>query len=211
MTTDRLLLAQLLSPAFPIGSYAYSQGLEAAMVAGQVHDAASLSDWLRSILTHGSGRMDAIFIAHARQPDADLSALADLAYAYAPSAERSIEMRDQGSAFAQLATTLTGQSIPALPYAIALGHATSSLTLPTAEIIALYLQSLAAQLISAAVRFIPLGAAQGQHTLASLHPWITEIAADAATAPLFALASSTLGADMAAMRHETLDVRIFRS
>ena len=211
MTTDRLTLTQLLSPAFPIGSYAYSQGLESAMVAGAVHDAASLSDWVRAVLSHGSGRMDAILIAHARTPDADLTALSDLTYAYATSAERQTELRDQGAAFGQLVTALTGQHQPALPYPLALGLSTRPLNLPTDEILALYLHALAAQLISAAVRFIPLAATTGQQTLATLAPLMTQIAAEAATAPLTSLASSTLGADMAAMRHETLDVRIFRS
>jgi urease accessory protein len=206
---DRLTLAQLLSPAFPIGSYAYSQGLEQAMTDGTVHNAETLTAWVQAILQHGSARTDAIFAAHARHGDP--KTLADLAYAYASSAERSTEMRDQGAAFAQVLQTLTGEIQAPLPYAVALGHATRTMALPTEEILALYLQSLAAQLISAAVRFVPLGASEGQHTLAQLAPLISQIAADCANAPLSALASSTLGADIAAMRHETLPVRIFRS
>ena len=209
MITDRLTLAQLLSPAMPIGSYAYSQGLEQAMTDGTVTSAQTLANWVAAILQHGPARTDAILLAHARH--GDIQHLTDLAYAYAASAERATEMRDQGAAFTQVLQTLTGQPQPALPYAIALGRATSSLDLPTPEILALYLQSLAAQLISAAVRFIPLGAAEGQKTLAQLAPLIAQTAADCATAPLSVLASSTIGADIAAMRHETLAVRIFRT
>ncbi len=210
MTTDRLILAQILSPTFPIGSYAYSQGLEQAMLDGKVTDAATLTDWIAAVLRHGSGRVDAILLAHARKGD-DLDAFADLALAYAASAERATEMRDQGAAFGQVVAAITGAAQPALPYAIALGHATRNLNLPTPEILALFLHSLAAQLVSAAVRFLPLGASEGQAALNRLAPLITDLATECTTAPLSALASSTLGADIAAMRHETLPVRIFRS
>ena len=204
---DRLTLMQWLSPAFPVGSYAYSQGLEQAITDRHVTSPDSLRTWIIAVLTHGSARMDAILLAHARTED-DLS---DLAYAYATSAERCTEMREQGAAFGQVVSAVTGQPQPPLPYALAVGHATRSLDLPTPEILALYLQSLAAQLVSAAVRFVPLGAAEGQRVLASLTPLITEFAAQYATEPLSALSSATLGADLAQMRHETLDVRIYRS
>ncbi len=206
----RLLLTQLLSPAFPVGSYAYSQGLETAMAAGKVHDAATLTDWTQGVLLYGSGRIDAILIAHARDPDTNLKSLADLACAYAPSAERAMEMRDQGMAFALLARAL-GLEVPTLPYAVALGAATANLPLQSDEILALYLQALAAQLTSAAVRFLPLAATEGQVVVARLAPLITTLAHTCAVAPLTALASATFGADHATMAHETLQPRLFRS
>ena len=203
---DRLTVAQWLSPAFPVGSYAYSQGLEQAITDGHLTDPASLQDWITAILTQGSARMDAILLAHARTTDG----LSDLAFAYATSAERCVEMREQGAAFTQVLATL-GHSQPPLPYAIAIGQACRTLTLRAEEILALYLHSLAAQLTSVAVRFIPLSAALGQRVLADLAPLITRLAAHYATEPLDALSSATIGADLAAMRHETLPVRIYRS
>lgn len=206
----RLLLAQLLSPAFPVGGYAYSQGLESAMVAGLVRDVATLADWLDGVLLYGAGRMDAIFLAQARRPDAALADLAALALAYAPCRERAAELRDQGAAFAACARAL-GLTVADLPYPVAIGAATAPLPLPTAEVVALYLQALAAQLTSAAVRFLPLSAVEGQRVVAGLAPLITRQATEAALAPLDALASAALGADLAAMDHETLQPRIFRS
>lgn len=201
----RLLLAQLLSPAFPVGSYAYSQGLEVAMVEGTVHDAATLADWVEDALLYGSARIDAALIALARTPGADLDMLATLAQAYAPARERAAEMRDQGAAFAACATAL-GLATPDLPYPVAVGAATAALPLPTAEVIALYLHALAAQLTSAAVRFLPLSATEGQRLIARLAPAITR----AAEGP-HDLTSGHLAADLAAMAHETLQPRIFRS
>lgn len=206
-SVDRLTLTQWLSPAFPVGSYAYSQGLEQAITDGHITNPATLTDWITAILTHGSARIDAILLAHARTEDD----LADLAYAYATSAERHMEMRDQGAAFGQTIAAVTGQNQPPLPYALALGYAARSLTLPTAEILALFLHAAAAQLISAAVRFVPLGAAEGQRVLANLAPLIADLAAIYAGEPLSALTTSTLGADLAAMRHEVLPIRIYRS
>jgi urease accessory protein len=203
---DRLTLAQWLSPGFPVGSYAYSQGLEQAITDGHVTDPATLSDWITAVLTHGSARMDAILLAHARTTDG----LADLAYAYAPASERATEMREQGAAFAQVLATL-GHPQPPLPYALAVGHAARSLALPTEDILALFLHALAAQLTSVAVRFVPLSAALGQKVLHDLAPLITDLAALYATEPLDALSSATFFADLAAMRHETLPVRIYRS
>ena len=48
MGTDLALtrLLQLASPALPVGAYSYSQGLEAAVEAGIVHDAASAGRWI---------------------------------------------------------------------------------------------------------------------------------------------------------------------
>ncbi len=203
---DTLTLVQWLSPAFPVGSYAYSQGLEQAITDGHVTSPDTLTDWITAILTHGSARMDAILLAHARTTDD----LADLAYALAPSAERATEMREQGAAFTSVLAAL-GQTQPPLPYALALGQASRRLSLPTQDILAHVLHALTAQLISAAVRFVPLGAADGQRVLATLTPLITTLAQTFATEPLENLSSATIGADLAAMRHETLPVRIYRS
>lgn len=206
-SVDRLILTQWLSPAFPVGSYAYSQGLEQAITDGTVCDAAGLLDWITATLKHGSARNDAILLAHARNDDG----LEDLAYAYAASAERCCEMREQGAAFGQIIAGITGHQPPDLPYALAVGHAARRLDLPTQEILSLFLLALATQLALVGVRFIPLGAGHGQQLLGQLAPLIATLGRQFATEPLSALSSATLGADIAAMRHETLDVRIYRS
>jgi urease accessory protein len=141
----------------------------------------------------------------------DADGLADFAYALAITAERRTEMHDQGAAFGQLIEALTGTTQPPLPYALAIGHASRALTVPTQDVVMFFLQSLAAQLISVAVRFMPMGASQGQKLLQQLSALIAVLAQDFAKTPLCDLSNATLGADLAAMRHETMDVRIFRS
>ena len=85
------------------------------------------------------------------------------------------------------------------------------LDLPASEVAALYLHAFTSNLVSAAVRFVPLGQAAGQQVLADLHPLILNLADWAATAGLDDLASGAYGSDLAAMEHETLDVRLFRT
>jgi urease accessory protein len=206
-----LQLVQWLSPAFPTGAFAYSHGLEFEVSAGRVTSAADLSEWLRDVLSFGAGWQDAVLLAQALELDADLVALAGMAQALAPSAERLVETMEQGAAFARATSALTGLDLPACALPVAVGQAARTLSLPKAQVIALYLHGFAANLVSAAVRFVPLGQTEGQGVLAGLHPLIQNLAAKAATATLDDLASAALQADLASMRHETMPVRIFRT
>lgn len=207
ISADYLRALQYLSPAFPIGAFAYSQGLEWAISAGLVTDSAALQSWIAAQLAHGSARTDAILIAHARQCDG----LADLTYAFAGSAERNLEMREMGRAYCAQIAHLTGADFPNLPLPVAVGQSTRGLNISTADILALYLQGFAGQMVSVGVRFIPLGQSAGQAILAALAPLILQSAAEAASAELDAICTATFGADMAAMHHETQDIRIYRT
>jgi urease accessory protein len=206
---DYLRAVQYLSPAFPIGGFAYSQGLEMAISTALVTDPTSLQDWIASQIQYGSGRADAILIAHARGGDCE--ELAELAYALAPSKERDLELREMGRAFGAQISGLTGADFPVFPLPVAIGHAMQGLNLPTTDILALFLQGFAAQMVSVGVRFIPLGQSAGQAVLAALAPLILRVAQQAASADISEISSSTIGADIASMAHETLEVRIYRT
>jgi urease accessory protein len=208
---DLLTLVQWLSPAFPVGGFAYSHGLEWAISEGQVTDAATLRDWLTDILTHGSGRTDAVLLTRAIDPEADLAVIAATARALAASKERWTETHDQGSAFTEAVNALTGNDFPPAALPIAVGRAARALTLPPERVAALYLHAFASNLVSAAVRFVPLGQTDGQRVLAALHPVIERVAQEAAATPLDGIVTSVPGADLAAMHHETQYVRIFRT
>ncbi|MBI1218762.1 MAG: urease accessory protein UreF [Rhodobacteraceae bacterium] len=210
MTASLLTLVQWLSPAFPVGSFAYSHGLEWAIEAGLVTDAASLARWLTGVLAEGAGRSDAILLAHAMAPG-DPAPLAALAEAMAASRERWAETSEQGAAFLRTTNALTGQDWPAMPLPVAVGVAARGLQAAPVDVVALYLQAFAGALVQAAVRFVPLGQTEGQQVLAGLHPLILHLAAEAITAPLDAIGSGAFGSDLAAMHHETMDTRIFRT
>lgn len=204
---DRLRLTQILSPAFPIGAFAHSQGLEWAIAFGRVTDGPGLQGWIEAVLRHGAGHSDAVFLSLARRADADFAVLADLYAAYLPSAGRALEAAELGRGF----VTLTDPKAPALPYALALGRETAAMAIHEDEILGHFLQSLAAQLISVAVRFMPMGQAEGQRILAALAPVIATTAEACTGATEDDLWTFTPGADIAAMAHETMETRIFRT
>ena len=210
-TADLLALAQWLSPAYPVGAFAWSHGLEAAIEGGAVADADALADWLDGLLRHGAGWSDAVILSAAHRGDAPDAELAALAAALAPSRERRAETVEQGGAFTRTTAALAGETAGAAPYPVAVGRAARALSLPTAQVAALYLHAFASNLVSAAVRFVPLGQTEGQRVLARLAPAIETTAAEAAQAPLAALGGAAFRSDIAAMTHETLATRIFRS
>lgn len=210
MSLDLLRLTHWLSPAFPTGAFAYSQGLEWALGPGAVGSATGVLDWLEVALTRGAGWQDAVLLALALDPARDLDDLADLARALAGSAGRLREMEDQGRAFAATLTAM-GQAMPARPLPVAVGGAARGLDLPRAVILAQYLQAWAGNLVTIAVRAVPLGQSDGQRVLAALQPLILQTAERAVGAGEDDLGTAAFGADLAGMLQETLDVRIYRT
>lgn len=208
-----LTLAQWLSPAYPVGSFAYSHGLEAVIQQGTVRTADDLENWLGDVLLHGSGRNDCILLRAAYDCETleDLDIVDEVAKANAPSAERQREAHLQGDAFGKTTAQIWGEAFPNLTYPVALGHAARQMQFPLALTAAMYLQAFASNLVSAAVRLVPLGQSEGQIVLAGLTPLCQQIAQDMRCAGLDALQSTAFLSDIAAMKHETLQPRIFRS
>lgn len=130
--TDLLTLVQWLSPAFPTGAFAYSHGLERAIAAGDVTDAASFASWLCNILHHGAGWQDAVLLNAALQAGADHDALDALARALTPSSERLQESAEQGAALARTVAGLTGRNLPPRLLPVTLAGAAAPLDLPCA-------------------------------------------------------------------------------
>lgn len=207
-----LQLLAWLSPAFPTGAFAYSHGLEWAIGAGDVRDGAGLQAWLAALLDHGSARSDAILLRAAHRAaghPARLAEHAELAAALTPAAERRGETLAQGAAFAAAAAAWGGGAPVALP--VSLGALAARHGIPEEAATLAYLQAFMVNLISAAVRLIPLGQSAGLAVLAALGPAIIAAASATEGAGLDDLGSSCFRADIAAMRHETQYTRLFRS
>ncbi|MGE0036012.1 MAG: urease accessory protein UreF [Xanthobacteraceae bacterium] len=212
-----------LSPSYPIGAFSYSGGLEWAVEAGDIRDAATLQDWIAAMLEEGSGFCDAVLFAEAHRltavgEDAALRAVAELAAALAPSKERHLETTAQGRAF--LDTTRAAWScgalehlvpLPAVALPVVVGVACAGHAIPLEPALAAYLHAQTATLISAGVRLIPLGQTDGQRVLAALEPVVAATAAHAIDTPLDELGGAAFRADIASMRHETQYTRLFRS
>jgi len=228
--TDPAVLARLLawmSPAFPVGAYSHSHGLEWAVADGTVTSAASLEAWLTDILRHGGARADAILFAHAWRAaaagdTAGLDAVADLAAAFQPSKERFLEATAQGRAFltAVMAAwpdprlAALARAFPAdrpLSYPVAVAIAAAAHAVPLAAALTGMVSAFVANLVSAGVRTIPIGQTDGQRIVAALAPLVAETAAAATIAPLDDLGGAAFRADIASMQHETQYTRLFRS
>jgi urease accessory protein len=224
-STALLRLLTWLSPAFPIGAYAYSHGLEQAVEVGLVGNRPDLEAWLATVIRHGIGRVDAMLLVatmRATTPAA-LDDVAELAAALRGTAETALESAAQGRAFLDTvrrvwpdpgleswADRLAARGIePA--YAVAVGVVAASQGLAPAVSAATFLHAMAANLVSSAVRLVPLGQTDGQKALASLEPVILASAEAAGAEPLDGIGAATPMVEWASMRHESQHTRLFRS
>ncbi|MFK7751002.1 MAG: urease accessory protein UreF [Sedimentitalea sp.] len=211
-TEATLTLAHWLSPSYPVGAFAYSHGLETLIQSRALTTAQDLQCWLLDVLEHGSGRADAVLVSCAYQAEADELAHIDAsARAFAGSGERLRETVLQGAAFVRTTHDIWGHDLPDLTYPVAVGRAAQLAGLPLDLTMAMYVQAFAGNLVSAAIRLVPLGQTEGQGVLAALAPTCAALAKDLQDATLDELHSSAFLSDIAAMAHETLETRIFRS
>jgi urease accessory protein len=214
-----------LSPAFPVGAFSYSSGIEWAVEAGDIVDVTTLQAWLSSMLSDGPGFCDGVFLAHAHRAaasfdDASLREIAELAAAFAPSRERHLETSAQGRAFIEIARAawncagldrLIAACEGAIVYPVAVGIVSSAHAIPLAPTMHAFLHALTSNWISAGARLIPLGQTDSQRALAALEPAVVAIGKRALGATLDDLGSATFRADLASMRHEAQYTRLFRS
>ncbi|MDF1668002.1 MAG: urease accessory UreF family protein [Roseovarius sp.] len=211
MTTEVLTLAQWLSPAYPVGAFAYSHGLEAAIGAGWVNDGAMLQIWLHDILTDGSGHNDCILLRAAHAGQRPLGEINATGLAFAASAERRREALLQGAAFAKTTAAIWTSDADELIYPVAVGTAAATLNIDPTLACAMYTQAMMSNLIAAAQRLMPLGQIQGQAILKDLTPTCQRIAEETAGTTLDDLHAITFMCDIASMQHETQSPRIFRT
>ncbi len=271
--TDAAALQKLLtwlSPAFPVGAFAWSAGLETAIAERRVFDAAGLRDWIEGLLAHGGLRTDAILLAHAHRavcgatptPDPSsqgrgqpsrspvtiaateiaapsppsplrggvggggpsdihdqsenaLTALTELALALTPASERQKETLSTGDAFIAAARAWPSDVYARLPdpcpYPIAVGAIAAAHGVGLEHTLLGFLTAALQSQVSVAVRLVPLGQTDGLAVIAALEPAVAALAATAATAALDEIGGIAYAADIAQMRHETLQPRIFRS
>lgn len=214
-----------LSPSFPVGAFAYSSGIEWAVEAGDITDAASLRDWLAAMLSDGSGFCDAVFLAQsfraaAEQDCAGLKEIAELAAAFVPSRERQLETTTQGRAFIEIARAawnspgldaMVAACDGPIVYPVAVGIVSAAHGIRLAPSLHAFLHAVVSNWISAGSRLIPLGQTDSQRVLADLEPVVAATAARADAAALDDLGSATFRADLASLRHETQYTRLFRS
>lgn len=210
-----------LSPAYPVGCYAYSHTLEWAVETGDVSNEATLVAWLMDQLTLGIGRNDAILLCAAyraaRSSDGlELKEVNDLALALSPSAELFLETSQQGRSF--LDATLVAWPSAALmnldgdvAFPVAVGMAAAAHDIPMATVSSAYLFGLVQTLVSAAIRLAPIGQTAGIRVCAAMSSIARDVAVEALSLSVDDIGSATFRTDLGSFHHENQYTRLFRS
>lgn len=227
---DLFDLMSWMSPAWPIGAFAHSGGLEWAVEAGHVTDRASTCAWLLALIGHGAIRNDLVLFTYAFRAaragdERALAEVADLALASQVGHERRLESTAQGAAFVRIARSASGVERFA-PQVEALGDVEAAYPVVAAILFAgrdidlaraltAWLHGAVSNLVSAAQRLVPLGQTDGQLTLRDCRAAVLCAVEDACALPdgdpFEALGGCTLVADLGCMAHETQYTRLFRT
>ncbi|HEV7434038.1 MAG TPA: urease accessory UreF family protein [Pseudorhizobium sp.] len=217
-TQALLRLMAWMSPAFPIGGFAYSGGLERAVHDRLVEDAAGLECWLVTILRHGNVWNDAMLFAEAwrqHENEAALAELSEFALALAGSGQRYLETLSLGRAFIAAARAWPGEVFDRLPcdipFPVAVGAVAAAHAVPVRDALAAHLHAALSQYISAGIRLGACGQVDGVAMLAALEHDILAVADRAASGALDDIGTSCIQAEVVSLRHETQHSRLFRS
>ncbi|SCB10993.1 urease accessory protein UreF [Rhizobium hainanense] len=213
-----LRLMAWLSPAFPVGSFAYSGGLERAVHDNLVRDSIGLEGWISTLIRNGSVWNDAVLLVEAHRASSDikrLAAVAELAEALAGSKERHNETILLGDAFLSAAAAWPHEIFSTLPtrmaYPVAVGVIAGAHGISVEKAAAAFLHALASQMVSAGIRLGVSGQKDGVAVLARLEGFFADVARRAAQSSLDDLGAATVQADIASLRHEIQRTRLFRS
>ena len=226
--TDHAALYKLLawlSPAYPVGAYTYSHGLDNAVDTGRIANAGDTYAWIADIIEFGTGHADAVLLAESfravlANDREQLRQIAELAAAFAGTRELALESHAQGAAFQKvtkdawhcleldlLAECWDGP----VAYPVAAGVAAAGHGIALDDAVLGYLHAFAANLVSAAVRLVPLGQTDGQKITARLEPVVAQTARRALASGLEDISNAALMVDLSSMHHETQHTRLFRS
>ena len=183
-----------LSPAFPVGAFSYSSGIEWAVEAGDIADAASLQRLAGCRCSPTAPAFATACFSPMRTappPRATMQRLrevAELAAAFVPSRERQLETSSQGRAFIEIARSawncdglerMIAACDGAIVYPVAVGIVSAAHDIPLAPTLHAFLHALASNWISAGARLVPLGQTDSQRVLALLEPVVVATAARA--------------------------------
>ncbi len=208
-----LTLTQWLSPAYPVGGFAYSHGLEAAIDRGTVANSQDTEAWISDVLEHGSGWNDVLFVVaafNARDKE-ELINVDVTARAFCATSERLMETDLLGQAFGNVTKGVWELHLKRFTYPVSIGRAARLQNLPLLLTTKMFLQAFASNLVACATRLVPLGQTDAQRLIRQLTPLCSQIAERAQKASLDELSSTTFLADIASMKHETQYSRIFRT
>jgi urease accessory protein len=229
MTPEAFLsLLQFTDGLFPAGAYAHSFGLECYVQDGVVRDAAGVEAFLRAMLEGSCGPTDAVVALWAwragRSDDLQTCLRIDQTFdAMKPATELRDASRQMGKQVLRIASSLaearlvaglfraTESGVTPGHHPLSFGVVGSALGWPPEETAGAYLYSTCAAVVAAALRLMPLGQLTGQRILASVRPLCGKLAKEAPVTSPEDIWSFAPALEIAAMRHATLEARLFRS
>lgn len=217
-----LRLLQLVSPALPVGAYAYSQGLETVVQQGRVADEAGVQDWILGVLSHGLARVDLPLLlrmqqAWARHDNERLEFWSAMLAALRESRELLDEDRQLAAALARLLEALglaqatTWRAHPQRSYPLLFALAAQHWGIAALDAVGGYAWSWAENQVAAAIKLVPLGQTTGQRILGRVVERIPDAVAIAARLEDDEIGAAAPGLAMASAWHETEYSRLFRS
>lgn len=220
---DLYRLMTWLSPSFPVGAYSFSHGLEAAVQSGLVVDMETTRCWIADVLACGDGHSELVFLAaawRAAENEDQLREVHELALAFQPTAEIKLEVTAQGGAFIRAVSAAwpcpgidAVKSVVDGPivYSVAVGAVARSHGIEQKALLQAYGHAFVANLVSAAIRLIPLGQTDGQKIIAALSDDTDTAVTRALATPFDQVTSSCIMVDVMSMQHEVQYTRLFRS
>ena len=215
-----LHLLQFASPALPIGGYSYSQGLEAALDAGIVHDAATGRAWIARYLDEVVANWDAplfwrLLKAFEAGDGASVALWSERFLASRDSAEFRAETIQMGYSLTRLLAELGVADVAALGPEVGLptafACAVDGLDIPHQEALLAMLFSWVENQVLVCVKSVPLGQVAGQRMLLSLRADIERAAKRAQMVGDEAMSNWSPGLSILSMRHEVQHGRLYRS
>ena len=213
------------SPSFPIGSYAYSHGLEYAIESKIVKNTSDLSDWISDFLHYGTCYNDGIIISNAydavtKNNLKKLEEISLIAKAFNPTKEISLESYQQGVSFAHAVSkslnckkfdkliTIINENIS---YVIAVACAGAVCNINKLDLVNAYFHAFISNLISAALRLMSIGQTESQILIIKFKKEVELLTNKILLNSLDDLGSSVLIGDWCSAKHEKQYSRLFRS
>ena len=204
---DPLQILQIwFSSSFPIGSFAYSHGLEAIIDDNKIKNKDDVREYLEALLFYGSLRNDYIFLKSVYMG----KEINDLILASASSKERYIEMIDMGNSFRKImkdSWELVLEENTSFVYCIS--KAALHFNIKFDDLIKFYLQSYISNLINVCVKHIPMSQKDGQILNVNFIDQIQKFLDQSYQLTLKDIGTSFFIGDIFAIKHENLDSRIY--
>ena len=204
---DPLQILQIwFSSSFPVGSYAYSHGLEALIDGNKIKNKDDVREYLEALLFYGSLRNDYIFLKSVYVGEE----INDLILASASSKERHIEMIDMGNSFRKImkdSWELVLEENTSFVYCIS--KAALNFNIKFDDLIKFYLQSYISNLINVCVKHIPMSQKEGQILNVNFIDQIQKFLERSDQLTLKDIGTSFFIGDIFAIKHENLDSRIY--